>query len=67
MRTTVTLDDELLNAAMKFTGIKERATLIRVALERLVQHEAALSLAAMGGSDPTASAGRRRRFPDDEE
>ena len=61
MRTTVTLDDESLETAMKFTEIKERATVIRVALERLVQREAAPSLAAMGGTNPTATAGRRRR------
>jgi metal-responsive CopG/Arc/MetJ family transcriptional regulator len=41
VRITVTLDDELLNDAEKYTGIKERATLIRMGLEALVQREAA--------------------------
>lgn len=62
MRTTVTLDDELLAKAEKFTGIKERSTLIRVALEGLVAKEAARRLAALGGSDPDAKAPPRRRF-----
>ena len=62
MRTTVTLDDELLAKAEKYTGIKERSTLIRVALESLVAKEAARRLAALGGSDPNAKAPPRRRF-----
>jgi Arc/MetJ family transcription regulator len=66
MRTTVTLDDELVAKAQNYTGIKERATLIRMGLEALVQREAARRLARLGGSDPNATAGRRRR-PDDEQ
>ena len=66
MRTTVTLDDELVDTAIKYTGIKERATLIRMGPEALVQREAARRLARMGGSDPTATAAPRRR-PDDDQ
>ena len=66
MRTTVTLDDELVAKAQNYTGVKERATLIRMGLEALVQREAARRLARLGGSDPNATAGRRRR-PDDEQ
>ena len=62
MRTTVTLDDELLAKAERFTGVKERGALIRLALERLVQHEAAERLRKLGGSDPNATAAPRRRF-----
>ena len=61
MRTTVTLDDELLAKAEKFTGIKERSTLLRRALEALVHFEASKKLAALGGSDPDATAPPRRR------
>lgn len=61
MRTTVTLDDELVAEAMELTGIKERATLIRVALEGLVQYEAGRRIAKLGGTDPDATAGPRRR------
>ncbi|MEP9390314.1 type II toxin-antitoxin system VapB family antitoxin [Mesorhizobium sp. KR9-304] len=66
MRTTVTLDDELVAKAQNYTGVKERATLIRMGLEALVQREAARRLARLGGSDPNATAGRRRR-PDNEQ
>lgn len=61
MRTTVTLDDDLLAKAEAFTGIKERSALIREALKRLVQQEAARRLIALGGSDPDATAPPRRR------
>jgi Arc/MetJ family transcription regulator len=65
MRTTVTLDDELVAKAQKYTGLTERSALLREALTALVQREAARRLAKLGGSDPNATAGRRRR-PDDE-
>jgi Arc/MetJ family transcription regulator len=61
MRTTVTIDDELLEEAQRLTGIKERATLIRVALETLVQRESARRLARLGGSQPDIKDIPRRR------
>ena len=61
MRTTITIDDELLARAMEYTGVKERATLIRMALESLVAREAGRRLARLGGSDPDAWAAPRRR------
>jgi Arc/MetJ family transcription regulator len=61
MRTTVALDDELVKKAEFYTGITEKAALIRLALTRLVQAEAARRLAAMGGSDSKAEAAPRRR------
>jgi Arc/MetJ family transcription regulator len=62
MRTTVTIDDELLKDAAHYTGITEKATLIRMGLEQLVQREAARRLALMGGTDPSATLPPRRRF-----
>jgi Arc/MetJ family transcription regulator len=61
MRTTVTLDDELLADAEAYTGIKERSALLRAALTALVQREAARRLALLGGSDPRAKLPPRRR------
>lgn len=52
MRTTVTIDDDLLAEAQRLTGISERAVLIRTALESLVQKECARRLARMGGTEP---------------
>jgi len=62
MRTTLTIDDELLADAMELTGIEERTALIRHALKGLIAREAGRRLARMGGSDPNATAAPRRRF-----
>jgi len=61
MRTTIALDDELVRQAQNYTGIMEKAALIREALTRLVRNEAARRLASLGGSDPTADAAPRHR------
>lgn len=61
MRTTITIDDELMAKAMEYTGVKERATIVRMALEGLVAREAGRRLAKLGGSDPEAWAAPRRR------
>ncbi|HKS88480.1 MAG TPA: type II toxin-antitoxin system VapB family antitoxin [Stellaceae bacterium] len=61
MRTTVTLDDDLLADARFYTGIKETSALIREALTALVQREAARRLARLGGTMPDAKAAPRRR------
>ena len=61
MRTTINLDDELVARAQNYTGIKEKTRLIHLGLEALIQREAALRLAALGGMAPNAKAGRRKR------
>jgi Arc/MetJ family transcription regulator len=61
MRTTITLDDELLAKAEAYTGIREKSALIREALKRLVEREAARRLARLGGSEPDLEAIPRRR------
>ncbi len=61
MRTTVTLDDALLARAQELTGTKERSTLLRDALQALVERESARRLAQLGGSLPDLAATPRRR------
>lgn len=61
MRTTVTIDDDLLARAAELTGISERSALLRQGLETLVRIESARRLAALGGTDPDAKAAPRRR------
>lgn len=61
MRTTLTLDDELLAKAHEMTGIAERSTLIHDGLRLLIQREAARRLALLGGSAPGLIAAPRRR------
>jgi len=62
VRTTVTIDDELLAAAQEYTGIKEKSALVREALKLLVAREAGRRLAAMGGTEPDIADIPRRRF-----
>ena len=61
MRTTVKLDDGLLERAQKLSGLRERSTLLREALEALIQRESARRLARLGGSEPRLRAPPRRR------
>ena len=62
MRSTFTIDDELLEKAKDYSGIEGTKDVVHAALKQLVQLEAARRLAKMGGSDPTAKAPPRRRF-----
>lgn len=61
MRTTVTIDDDLLARASELTGITEKSALLREGLTNLIRVESARRLAALGGTDPRASAAPRRR------
>lgn len=61
MRTTVTIDDELMTKAMRLSGTTERSAVLRQGLEALIARESARRLAALGGSDPEAAAAPRRR------
>ena len=54
MRTTITIDDALLEKARAYTGIKETSALVRMGLEDLIQTEVARRIAALGGSVPDA-------------
>ena len=61
MRTTVTIDDELLAKAAELTGVSENAALLRQGLQTLIRVESARRLAALGGTDTLATSGSRRR------
>lgn len=61
MRTTVTIDDDLVARASELTGITERSALLRSSLQTLIRVESARRLAALGGSDVDAVAAPRRR------
>jgi Arc/MetJ family transcription regulator len=52
MRTTLTLDDDLLLQAQQISGLTERSQLIREALLALIQRESAKRLAKLGGTQP---------------
>ncbi|MEY8014963.1 MULTISPECIES: type II toxin-antitoxin system VapB family antitoxin [Mycobacterium] len=61
MRTTVTIDDDLLAKAAELTGVHENVALLRQGLQTLIRVESARRLAALGGTDREATAGPRRR------
>jgi len=61
MRTTINLDDDLLNAAQKISGMKERTALIHAGLKALIERESARRLAKLGGSEKQLKAIPRRR------
>ena len=61
MRTTVTLDDRLLDRAASLTGLTERGPLLREALAALIERESARRLARLGGTEPALEAAPRRR------
>jgi Arc/MetJ family transcription regulator len=61
MRTTINLDEQLIEQAQRMTGMQERTALIHEGLRALIARESARRLARLGGSDPAAKAPRRRR------
>lgn len=61
MRTTVTLDDELVKKAQEYSGIEEKSALVNAALKMLIEWEASRRAAALGGTMPGAKAAPRRR------
>lgn len=63
MRTTLAMDDDLLDRAQAFTGLKERSAIVHEALKALIERESARRLARLGGSEPDIVAPPRRRTP----
>jgi len=61
MRTTLNIDETLLNKASKLTGIQEKTSLVHLGLEALIAKQAALRLAQLGGSEKRIHRPRRRR------
>jgi len=61
MRTTINLDDALLDEAQRVTGLRERTALIREGLKALIERESARRLARLGGSEPDVRPVPRRR------
>ncbi len=60
MRTTLNLDDDLLADARGLTGLTEKSALVREAQKALVEREAALRIARLGGKRPDVFTPPRR-------
>jgi len=62
MRTTLNIEDKLIEKASELTGIKEKTTLVRLGLEALIARESARRLAELGGTEKRLKAIPRRRI-----
>jgi Arc/MetJ family transcription regulator len=52
LRTTLNIDDQLLEEAQRITGVSEKTALVREGLRALIERESARRLARLGGSEP---------------
>ncbi|UFS68588.1 type II toxin-antitoxin system VapB family antitoxin [Geomonas sp. RF6] len=51
MRTTMNIDDALLDTASRLTGVTEKTALVKLGLQALIARESARRLAELGGSE----------------
>jgi len=61
MRTTINIEDELIEKASRLTGIKEKTSLVKLGLEALIARESSRRLAKLGGSEKDLRKVPRRR------
>lgn len=61
MRTTLNIDESILNRASELTGIKEKTSLIRLGLQALIAQESSKRLAKLGGTEKSLRPIPRRR------
>ena len=61
MRTTLNIDDKMIEKASRLTGVSEKTTLVRLGLEALIARESSKRLAKLGGSEKGLKALPRRR------
>jgi Arc/MetJ family transcription regulator len=61
MRTTLNIEDNLMNKASKMTGIKEKTALVKLGLEALIARESGKRLARLGGTQKQLKAIPRRK------
>jgi Arc/MetJ family transcription regulator len=61
MRTTLNIEDNLIEKASKMTGIKEKTALVKLGLEALIARESARRLARLGGTQKQLQAVPRRK------
>jgi hypothetical protein len=61
MRSTLNIDDKLLEKASELTGLKAKTTLVKLGLEALIARESARRLAELGGTEEQLKAIPRRR------
>jgi Arc/MetJ family transcription regulator len=61
MRTTLNIDDALLESAARLTGVREKTALVRMGLEALIARASARRLVQLRGTQKRLTVPRRRR------
>ena len=61
MRTTLNIDDQILEKASLLTGVKEKTSLVRLGLEALIARDSSKRLAMLGGTEKNVRNIPRRR------
>ncbi len=61
MRTTLNIEDKLIESASELTGIREKTTLVKMGLEALIAKESSKRLAKLGGTEKDLKMIPRRR------
>ncbi len=61
MRTTINIEDELIEKASELTGVKEKTALVRLGLQALIARESSIRLAKLGGTEKGLRTIPRRR------
>ena len=64
MRTTLNIEDDLLEKAARLTGVTEKTSLVRLGLQALIAKESAKRLARLGGTETELAPVPRRRAED---
>ena len=62
MRTTLNIDDDLYEEAVRLTGVKEKTALLKEGLKALIQRESAKRLSPLAGSEPLLEDISRRQL-----
>lgn len=62
MRTTLNIEERLIDKASKLTGVKEKTALINLGLEALIARESGKRLAKLGGTEKQLKTIPRRRI-----
>ena len=61
MRTTLNIDDDLLDQARQLSGIQGKTALVRAGLKAFIERESARRLVSLAGSEPKLKPIRRHR------
>jgi len=61
MRTTLNIDDQILDKASELTGVREKTSLVRLGLQALIARESSKRLARLAGTEKNVRPIPRRR------